>query len=127
MESKYKCNERCTKLANERFGLEVLAKALLSDLVCHDDSAVGILRLAKSRDFKSCSDLIEASKAPSNHPMQLSQVTTQYRSMYAAAKALNVSAMQLKRLVGKGALVDDEGNVYIKSTTKLEVKNEQSI
>lgn len=39
--------------------------------------------------------------------------------MYAAAKALNVSAMQLKRLVDKGALIDDEGNVYIKSTTKI--------
>lgn len=49
----------------------------------------------------------------------LSQITTQYRSMYAAAKALNVSAMQLKRLVGKGALVDDDGNVYIKSATKI--------
>lgn len=57
----------------------------------------------------------------------LSQITTQYRSMYAAAKALNVSAMQLKRLVDKDALVDDEGNVYIKSTTKLELKNEQGI
>ena len=40
--------------------------------------------------------------------------------MYAAAKVLNVSAMQLKRLVDKGALVDDEGNVYIKSTTKID-------
>lgn len=58
---------------------------------------------------------------------QLSQITTKYRSMYAAAKALKVSAMQLKRLVDKGALVDCEGNIYIKSTTKLEVKNEQSI
>lgn len=57
----------------------------------------------------------------------LSEITSQYRSMYAAAKALNVSAMQLKRLVDKGALVDDEGNVYIKSTTKLGFKNEQSI
>lgn len=57
----------------------------------------------------------------------LSQITSQYRSMYAAAKALNVSAMQLKRLVDKDALVDDEGNIYIKSATKLELKNEQSI
>ena len=54
----------------------------------------------------------------------LSQITTQYRSMYAAAKALNASAMQLKRLVDKGALVDDKGNVYIKSTTKLELNNQ---
>ena len=51
----------------------------------------------------------------------LSQITAQYRSMYAAAKVLNVSAMQLKRLVDKGALVDDEGNVYIKSATKIDV------
>ncbi|APC46229.1 hypothetical protein [Pseudoalteromonas phage PHS3] len=54
----------------------------------------------------------------------LSQITSQYRSMYAAAKALNVSAMQLKRLVDKGALVDGDGNVYIKSATKIELKNE---
>lgn len=40
--------------------------------------------------------------------------------MYAAAKDLNVSAMQLKRLVDKVALVDDEGNVYIKSATKID-------
>lgn len=53
----------------------------------------------------------------------LSQITSQYRSMYAAAKDLNVSAMQLKRLVGKGALVDDEGNIYIKSTTKVNLNN----
>lgn len=52
----------------------------------------------------------------------LIEITNQYRSMYAAAKALNVSAMQLKRLVSKGALVDDEGSIYIKSTTKLELK-----
>ncbi|ADM26681.1 hypothetical protein [Pseudoalteromonas phage H105/1] len=55
----------------------------------------------------------------------LSQITTQYRSMYAAAKALTVSAMQLKRLVDKGALVDDDGNVYIKSATKIDIKKPQ--
>ena len=49
----------------------------------------------------------------------LIEITNQYRSMYAAAKALNVSAMQLKRLVDKGALIDTEGNIYIKSTTKV--------
>lgn len=49
----------------------------------------------------------------------LAQITSKYRSMYAAAKALDVSAMQLKRLVDKGALVDDEGNIYIKSATKI--------
>lgn len=60
-----------------------------------------------------------------NNLAELSQITNQYRSMYAAAKALNVSAMQLKRLVDKGALADTEGNIYIKSTTKLEVRNEK--
>jgi hypothetical protein len=53
----------------------------------------------------------------------LKSITAKYRSMYAAAKALNVSAMQLKRLVDKGALVDDEGNVYIKSTTNVNLNN----
>lgn len=52
----------------------------------------------------------------------LINITSQYRSMYAAAKALNASAMQLKRLVDKGALIDDEGNVYIKSATKIDIK-----
>lgn len=51
----------------------------------------------------------------------LSEITNQYRSMYAAAKALNVSAVQLKRLVDKGALVDDEGVIYIPSTTTINI------
>lgn len=39
--------------------------------------------------------------------------------MYAAAKSLNVSAMQLKRLVDKGALYNEKGEIYIPSKTKL--------
>lgn len=49
----------------------------------------------------------------------LMEMTNQYRSMYAAAKALNVSAMQLKRLVDKGALYNENGEIYIPSKTKL--------
>lgn len=52
----------------------------------------------------------------------LSQIVTQYRSVYAAAKALNVSATQLHRLIAKGALVAPSGAVYIESKTKLELK-----
>lgn len=54
----------------------------------------------------------------------LSEITNQYRSMYAAAKALNVSAMQLKRLVDKRAMVDDKGVVFIPSTSKLRFSND---
>lgn len=53
--------------------------------------------------------------------MPLSEITSQYRSMYAAAKALNVSAMQLKRLLDKGALVDGKGTVYIPSTSVIHI------
>ena len=41
--------------------------------------------------------------------------------MYAAAKALNVSAMQLKRLVDKGAIVNAEGVIYIPSANRINV------
>ncbi len=61
----------------------------------------------------------QAKQAGLNSLAELSQITTKYRSMYAAAKALNVSAMQLKRLVDKGALVNDDGVVYIPSTSKI--------
>jgi len=52
---------------------------------------------------------------------ELSEITNQYRSMYAASKALNISAMQLKRLVDRGALVDSNGVIYTPSTNKINV------
>lgn len=39
--------------------------------------------------------------------------------MYAAAKTLKVSAIQLKRLVEKGAIVDAEGVIYIPSANRI--------
>ena len=39
--------------------------------------------------------------------------------MYAAAKALNVSAMQLKRLIDKGAMVNPDGVIFIPSANKI--------
>jgi hypothetical protein len=44
-----------------------------------------------------------------------------HKSTYAAAKAYNVKATQLHRLVDAGAMVDANGQVWIKSKTKLEV------
>ena len=58
-----KSNDSCMRMANERFGLEVLAKVLLSDLLCHDESIGKIIKLAKARKFSECSTLIEESKA----------------------------------------------------------------
>lgn len=49
----------------------------------------------------------------------LSEITSQYRSMYAAAKDLNISAVQLKRLIDKGAVVSSEGVIYIPSANRI--------
>ena len=50
----------------------------------------------------------------------LKQITSQYPSYYAAGKDLNVNAQQLKRLVDKGALVDEvSGVIYIPSQTVI--------
>lgn len=49
----------------------------------------------------------------------LSSLIDKYQSYYAAGKALNVEPSQLKRLVDKGAYIDCEGAIYIKSKTKI--------
>lgn len=49
----------------------------------------------------------------------LSEITSQYRSMYAAAKALNISAVQLKRLIDKDAVVNSDGVIYIPSANRI--------
>lgn len=47
------------------------------------------------------------------------QALNQYKSIYAAAKAENATATQLHRLIDGEALVDDSGQVWIKSKTVL--------
>jgi len=42
-----------------------------------------------------------------------------HKSTYAAAKYHEVKALQLHRLASAGALVDESGQVWIKSKTKL--------
>ena len=50
---------------------------------------------------------------------QITNLADKYQSTYAAAKALNVTATQLHRLVEADAIVDESGQVWIKSKTKI--------
>lgn len=53
----------------------------------------------------------------------LKSLIDKHKSYYEAGKKLgNVNAQQLKRLVDKGALYNDKGEVYIPSKTKLKLK-----
>ena len=54
---------------------------------------------------------------------ELKTITQQYKSMYAAGKDLEIDATQLRRLVNSGALVTDDGEIYIKSKAKVKLKN----
>ena len=47
--------------------------------------------------------------------IKLKTITDKYRSVYAAAKALNVNSTQLGRWLAKDAYIDDEGSPYIKT------------
>lgn len=57
---------------------------------------------------------------------KLKTITEQYRSMYAAGKDLEIDATQLRRLVDSGALVTDDGEIYIKSKAKVKIKKAAS-
>ena len=48
----------------------------------------------------------------------IKEVLSAYVSLYAAAKNLNVHANQLSRWLDCGAIVDAEGNVWIKTGKK---------
>lgn len=52
----------------------------------------------------------------------IKQYLSQHKSTYAAAKYHKVDAMQIHRLVGVGAIVDETGQVWIKSKTKLKTE-----
>ena len=49
----------------------------------------------------------------------INQIVATYRSTHAASVALGTSAPQMRNLIDCGALVDDNGQVWIKSKTKL--------
>jgi len=50
---------------------------------------------------------------------QISEIIGKFISVYAAAKHYNVSANQISRLIKSGAMVDESGQVWIKSKTRL--------
>ena len=45
----------------------------------------------------------------------ISEVLSSYKSLYAAEKNLGIFAAQLKRWADSGALVDADGNIWIKT------------
>lgn len=51
-------NSHCIRLANDRFGLEMLADALLSDMGFDDETRVEVVKLAKARKFIEINKLI---------------------------------------------------------------------
>lgn len=57
---------------------------------------------------------------------KLKEITDTYKSMYAAAKDLEMDATQLRRLVNAGALVTEKGEIYIKSKAKVKIKKAAS-
>jgi len=58
---------------------------------------------------------------------KLKKITDTYKSMYAAGKDLEIDATQLRRLVNSGALVTDDGEIYIKSKAKVKLKNQHHL
>jgi hypothetical protein len=55
----------------------------------------------------------------------ITKILSRYKSVYAAAKDLEVTATQLHRLVGFGALVEPSGQVWIKSKTIIKLENKK--
>ena len=55
----------------------------------------------------------------------LKSLKDQYGTCNAAGKALGVHSHQLARLISKGALYNDNGEIYIPSKTKISIKDNQ--
>lgn len=55
----------------------------------------------------------------------LKSLKEQYTSFNAMGEALGVHPHQLSRLVSKGALYNDNGDIYIPSKTKLKLSNKE--
>tara|TARA_R110000765_G_C18620476_1_gene571603 strand:- start:139 stop:342 length:204 start_codon:yes stop_codon:yes gene_type:complete len=58
-----------------------------------------------------------------NKMTPIKKIIAPYVSIRAAALRFNVADVQLKRLADKDALVDEYGQVYIKSKTILKLEN----
>lgn len=77
-QAKKAANEFC-KLANQRFGLEMLCESLLSDMNCCDNTIKKIIKLAKNREFKKCSELIEEVKSSDAYFVSIKHITSATR------------------------------------------------
>jgi regulator of extracellular matrix RemA (YlzA/DUF370 family) len=69
----------CTKLANAKFGLEMLCERLLSDINCCDNTIKRIIKHAKNREFKECCELIEEVKKSDAYFVSIQHVTSAMR------------------------------------------------
>ena len=56
---------------------------------------------------------------------KITNLIKQHKTSNAAAKSLGVHPMQLKRFVEYGAMVDDDGNVWVKRGKVNVAKNEK--
>ncbi len=74
-----KAANECCKLANQRFGLEMLCESLLSDMNCCDNTIKRIIKLAKDREFKKCCELIEEVRASEAYFVSIKHVTSAMR------------------------------------------------
>lgn len=52
----------------------------------------------------------------------ITQITNKFPSLYAAGKALNIHPQQLSRWINVGAMLDDDGNVWIKTGSPVDHK-----
>ena len=52
----------------------------------------------------------------------IKEITGKYPNLHSAGKATGIHAQQLKRWLDNGAMVDDEGNVYIKTKGCIAIK-----
>jgi len=57
--------------------------------------------------------------------INLKRHLSKYKSLYEASKATGIHAQQLARWIKAGALIDKDGQVWIKSKGRLPVNGEQ--
>ena len=78
-EQKTKLASECCKLANQRFGLEMLCEQLLSDMNCCDKTVKRIIKMAKNREFERCCKLIEEVKSSDAYFVSITHITSAMR------------------------------------------------
>lgn len=72
--------DECSYLANQRFGLEVLAHMLLEDLNCCANTVEKIITLAKEREFTKMQMFINDVKNSEAHFVTIKHITSAMRA-----------------------------------------------